>query len=267
MISLRDYQLDLKNKAREAFKHYKRVILLAPCGSGKTITSTSIISDSVSRGKIVWFIVHRKELLDQAITTLERCSVPMDNVRVYMIQSLANRLNKIEEYPDLIILDECQHSTSNTYLRLLEAYPRAFVLGLTATPTRLSGQPLGDIFEAMVSSVTTEELIKRGFLASYDYYAPKINADFSKVKIKVGDFIGAEIEKELDKSTIYGDIIENYKKLADNKKTIIYCATIEYSKKIEKLFLENGYAIKHFDGKTPKDERDQIIKDFRDDKI
>lgn len=267
MITLRDYQLDLKNKAREAFKHYKRVILLAPCGSGKTITSTSIISDSVSKGKIVWFIVHRKELLDQAINTLERCNVPMDNVRVYMIQSLANRLNKIEECPDLIILDECQHSTSNTYLRLLEAYPQAFVLGLTATPTRLSGQPLGDIFEAMVSSVTTEELIKRGFLASYDYYAPKINADFSKVKIKVGDFIGAEIEKELDKSTIYGDIIENYKKLADNKKTIIYCATIEYSKKIENLFLKNGYAIKHFDGKTPKDERDQIIKDFRDDKI
>lgn len=267
MIELRDYQLDLKNKAREAFKKFKRVILLAPCGSGKTITSTSIISDSVNKGNLVWFIVHRKELLDQAIDTLERCNVPMDKVKVYMVQSLANRLNKTEEEPNLIIYDECQHSTSKTYQKILDRFPNAYVLGLTATPTRLSGQPLGDIFETMVSSVTAEDLIKRGFLASYDYYAPKINADFSKVKIRTGDFVGEEIEKVLDKSTIYGDIIKTYKKLADNKKTIIYCATIEYSKKIEKLFLENGYAIKHFDGNTPKNERNQIIQDFRDDKI
>ena len=267
MIQLRDYQEDLKNKARNAFKYNKRIILLAPCGSGKTITSTSIIKDSVSKGKKVWFIVHRKELLDQAVDTLKRCDVPMDNVSVYMIQSLANRLRNIKEEPDLIILDECQHSTSKTYIRVIETFPKAFILGLTATPCRLTGQPLGDIFDNMVSSVTTEELIKKGYLASYDYYAPKINADFTRVKIKAGDFIGAEIEKELSKSTIYGDIIKNYKKYADNKKTIIYCATIEYSKKIEKLFSENGYAIKHFDGKTPKDERDKIIKDFRDDKI
>lgn len=267
MIELRDYQLDLKNKAKNAFKYNKRIILLAPCGSGKTITSTSIISDSVKKGKKVWFIVHRKELLDQAINTLKKCEVPMENVKVYMIQSLANRLNKIEEKPDLIIFDECQHSTSKTYLKLIETFPNSYILGLTATPCRLSGKPLGDIFQNMVSSVTTEELIKKGFLANYDYYAPKINADFTKVKIKMGDFIDKEIEKILDKSTIYGDIIENYKKYADNKKTIIYCATIEYSKKIEELFSKNGYSIKHFDGNTSKIEREQIIKDFRDDKI
>lgn len=266
-MELRDYQKELKEKAKNAFKYSKKVILLAPCGSGKTITSTSIIKDSIQKGKKVWFIVHRKELLDQAIDTLNRCDVPMNNVSVYMIQSLANKLKIIEEKPDLIILDECQHSTSKTYLRLIKKYPNSFILGLTATPCRLTGQPLGDIFDAMVSSVTTEELINRGYLASYDYYAPKTNADFTKVKIKTGDFVGTEIEKIMSTSTIYGDIIRNYKRYANNKKTIIYCATIEYSKKIEQLFAGNGYTIKHFDGKTPKSERDRIIKDFRDDKI
>ena len=102
MLKLRYYQEELKNKCREAFKKYKRVIMLAPCGSGKTITSTSIINDSVKKGNKVWFIVHRKELLDQAVNTLKRCEVPMDNVKVYMIQSLANRLDKMKKF--LILL-------------------------------------------------------------------------------------------------------------------------------------------------------------------
>ena len=423
MIKLRSYQEELKNKCREAFKKYKRVIMLAPCGSGKTITSTSIINDSVKKGNIIWFIVHRKELLDQAVNTLKRCEVPMDNVKVYMIQSLANRLDKIEEIPNFIILDECfakgtlidnipienikvgdfinsynhkthkiekkeviniykkkannilkikfdngkeiictanhpfytskgyipayklkrsdelyllwqksranfqkrtrpkeryilkrtrvesieiqkstsdgtfgglckdgyvynlevkdnnnyfannvlvhncQHSTSKTYLRLINKFPNAYFLGLTATPCRLSGKPLGDIFQYMVSAITTEDLIKQGYLAQYDYYAPKTNADFTKVKIKNGDYDTNEIEKIMDNKKIYGNIIEEYKKLANNKKTIVYCASISYSKKIEKLFNDNDFPAKHFDGTTPKKERDQIIEDFRNNKI
>lgn len=267
MLKLRYYQEELKNKCREAFKKYKRVIMLAPCGSGKTITSTSIINDSVKKGNKVWFIVHRKELLDQAVNTLKRCEVPMDNVKVYMIQSLANRLDKIQEIPKFIILDECQHSSSKTYLRLINKFPDSYFLGLTATPCRLSGKPLGDIFETMVISITTEELIKKGYLANYDYYAPKTNADFTKVKIKNGDYDTEEIEKVMDNKKIYGDIIEEYKRLAYNKKTIIYCASINYSKKIEELFNENNFAAKHFDGNTSKKERDQIIEDFRNNKI
>lgn len=267
MLKLRYYQEELKNKCREAFKKYKRVIMLAPCGSGKTITSTSIINDSVKKGNKVWFIVHRKELLDQAVNTLKRCEVPMDNVRVYMIQSLANRLDKIQEIPNFIILDECQHSTSKTYLRLINKFPDSYFLGLTATPCRLSGKPLGDIFQYMVSAITTEDLIKQGYLAQYDYYAPKTNADFTKVKIKNGDYDTEEIEKVMDNKKIYGNIIEEYQKLANNRKTIIYCASISYSKKIEKLFNDNGFPAKHFDGTTPKNERDKIIEDFRNNKI
>ena len=52
-----------------------------------------------------------------------------------------------------------------------------------------------------------------------------------------------------------------------NKKTIIYAPTIDYSKKMEQLFSEHGYSIRHFDGTTPKAERDQIVEDFRNDKI
>lgn len=199
--------------------------------------------------------------------TLESFNI---DVPVYMIQTLVNQIKKekITETPDMIVLDECQHSTSKTYLRLFETYPNTYFLGLSATPIRLSGKPLGDIFETIVSEIEAEELIKMGYLADYDYYAPKLNADFSKVKIKTtGDYDAQEIEKNMDNSTIYGDIIKYYKKLADNKKTIIYCPTINYSLKIEKLFNDNGYNAKHFDGTTNDNERKQIVEDFRVGKI
>lgn len=266
-LELRPYQENLKNKTREAFRKYKRVIMLAPCGSGKTVTAASIMKDSVAKSKKVWFVVHRRELLLQAENTLEKYGIPKDNIKVYMVQTLANKLDKIEETPDMIIYDECQHATSNTYLKIINKYPQAYILGLSATPTRLSGKPLGDIFETIVSEITAKQLIEMGYLAQYTYYAPNLDVDLSKVKKKMGDYDAQGLDEAMSTKKIYGDIIKNYKKIANNKKTIIYAPTIEYSKKMEQLFSEYGYSIRHFDGTTPKAERDQIIEDFRNDKI
>ncbi len=266
-LKLRDYQEELKNKLREAFKIYKKVILLAPCGAGKTVIASSIIKDSINKNKNIWFIVHRRELQAQAEKTLEKYGIPKDKIKVFMVQTLANKLNKINEIPDMIIYDECQHATSKTYQRITDKFPNSYFVGLSATPCRLSGKPLGDIFEFIVSGITANTLIQRKFLADYEYYAPDFDLDFENVTIKNGDYEKEELNILMEKSTIYSNILETYKKLANNKKTIIYCHSIEYSKKIEKLFLDNGYSIKHFDGDTPKNDRDNIIEDFRNNKI
>ena len=266
-INLRPYQLVLKNKVREAFKNNKRVILLAPCGSGKTVIASSIMQDAIKKGNKVWFIVHRSELMKQANDTLERYGIPKKNIEVYMVQSLAHKLDKIKEEPNLIIVDECQHSSSSTYRKIINQYPNAYILGLSATPTRLTGKPLGDIYETIISEVTAKQLIEMKYLADYSYYAPELNIDFNNIKIKAGDYDTEDVNRAMSKAKIYGDIIKTYKKLANNKKTILYCASIEYSKKMEKLFSENGYKIKHFDGTTPEKERQQIVEDFRNNKI
>lgn len=184
-----------------------------------------------------------------------------------MVQTLAHKLDKIDETPDMIVVDECQHSTSSTYLKIINKFPNTYILGLTATACRMQGKPLGDIYQIIVSEISANKLIEMGYLAKYDYYAPQINLDFSDVKIKNGDYEKDGIDQKMNKVAIYGDIIKNFKKLANNKKTIMYCHSIEYSKKMEELFSSKGYKIKHFDGNTPKDERDKIIQDFRDDKI
>lgn len=106
MITLRDYQQNLKNKTRQAFINNKRIIMLAPCGSGKTVISSSIMLDSINKGKNAWFVVHRQELLEQAKNTLEKFGI--ENPKVYMIQTLVNQIkkNKIDEIPNMIVLDE-----------------------------------------------------------------------------------------------------------------------------------------------------------------
>lgn len=261
---LRDYQSDLINKVDVAFTKYKRVLLVAPCGSGKTVIASDIINNSPGN---VLFIVHRKELVDQLTKTLQTLDIPTSNIHVAMIQSFKNMLNVVTFKPDLIIIDEAHHATSKSYVEVLNHFSNVNVLGLTATPVRMSGMPLGDLFEYMVTGVSANDLINRKYLADYDYYAPKIDIDFTAAKIVAGDYKASDIDFLMDTPKIYGDIINNYKKLADNKKTIIYCSSIEYSKKIETLFIDNWYPAKHFDGSTPKAERDQIIQDFRDDKI
>ena len=156
MIILRDYQQKLKEKTREAFKTYKKIILLAPCGAGKTVISSSILKDSIDKGKKVWFIVHRQELLQQSINTFNSFGI---EPKVFMIQTLVNQIKKgiITEVPDLIVIDECQHSTSKTYLFLFETYKDTYFLGLSATPCRLSGLPLGNIYENSLDDILNSD--------------------------------------------------------------------------------------------------------------
>ena len=82
-----------------------------------------------------------------------------------------------------------------------------------------------------------------------------------------GDYKQTDVDFLMNKSKIYGDVVKTYKKLANNRKTIIYCNSIEYSKKIEKIFRACGYKIRQFDGNTSKTDRDEIIKQFKNNEL
>ena len=121
---------------------------MSPCGSGKTIIGKTIIENYKGH---VWFVVHRKELVDQAVDEFKQ----LNNVEVLMIQSI----HKYKCKPDVIIIDEAHHSVSNSYLKMIEQF-NVNVIGLTATPVRLNGKPLGDIYEFMINEIEANELIE-----------------------------------------------------------------------------------------------------------
>ena len=260
-MNLRPYQQNLINKSRLEFKRKRqRILLVAPTGSGKTVTAAEFARLILAKGGTVYFVVHRGELLRQAEQTFERWGI--QGVKCFMVQGLANRIAQHAE-PTVLIFDEAHHATAKTYHKIIEYYKNSYILGLTATPCRMSGKPLGDLFQALVQDITAAELIKHGFLSDYDYYCPKLETDYSGLKTQAGDLKAADCFNVMNRPKIYGNIIEQYTKHCTGRRTIIYATTIEHSRLVVEQFQAAGFAAVHLDGNTPEAERLQIDVDFK----
>ena len=204
----------------------------------------------------VWFLVHRKELIEQTIETFDDMKLSKENIFIGMVQTVTRHLGEYKK-PTLIILDEAHHAKAKTWTDIIKYYDKVPTIGLTATPIRRDGKTLGDIFDTMVIGATAKWLIENKYLAEYDYYAPPVgNMEF---KLKGVDYDLDEFSAMLFKSKIYGEI-EKY--IDFKKKTIIYCPSIKFS---EALCKKIGAT--HFDGETSKKDRKQIVDDFRSGKI
>ena len=266
-LKLRPYQESFLNNLKYKLLENRNILSVLPCGAGKTVLFTYIAQHHIQLNKHnrVWFIVHRKELIDQTLDTFNEFNIHSDRIEIFMVQSLANKIKKgtIDNEPTMIIFDEAHHTTSNSWLTIIEHYPKAYKIGLTATPCRLDGVGLGNVFDEMLVGVSSKYLIEHHYLAPYDYYAPKLNIEYANLKIKGKDYDSTYVTEMFEKSKIYGDVVDNYIKLAYGRKTILYAPSIEFSNKICREFQDRGINAVHFDGNTPKKERKEIIEKFR----
>lgn len=265
-MKLRPYQNNLINDVRQAYlSGKKRPCIVLPCGGGKSVIVADMAKKATEKGNRVLFLVHRKELCDQIDETFRGYGVNMKLCKIGMVQTITRRLKKMKE-PQLIITDENHHCLANSYKRIYEAFPNARCVGVTATPCRLNGGGLGDINDSLIVGVSAKWLIENKFLAGYDYYAPSV-ADLTGLHVKVGEYVTKEIEERLIKKSIFGDVIAYYRKLADGKQAICYCASISHSEQMAQNFNEAGISAAHIDGKTPKSDRNLVIKRFRSGEI
>lgn len=265
-MELRNYQKEILTEThRQLALGHRRVLIVAPTGSGKTVMFAWLANQMQKKNKTVWFLVHRRELLDQTIETFERFNIPTETIHVGMVATVRNKPDKFPK-PDVIVFDESHHSLAATWQKIIELFPATFLLGLTATPCRLDGKPLGAIYEQMVLGITPAELIQQGYLSDFRYFAPAVT-DLSVLKRKGQDFDREQAAELLNKRAIFGDVIKHWRDHANGYQTICYCSTIEHSKATAQAFTEAGVKAIHFDGTTPAKERRQIIKDFRNKKI
>lgn len=262
MLELRDYQQSIIYHTRQSmsFGHTKPLICL-PTGAGKTVCFAWMADQSQRKNKTVWFLVHRRELLDQTVDTFDRFNIPRDRIYIGMVATVANHPEKLPK-PDLIILDEAHHASATTWLKIIDAFPDAYLIGLTATPCRLDGKPLGKIFDDLILGVTTANLIDQGFLSRYRYFAPSIT-DLSGLKRKGSDFDQEQAAEMLMTKAIYGDVLHHWHQYANDLQTIVYCSSVKHSQEIAEAFRADGIEAVHFDGNTPAAERKQIVADFR----
>lgn len=261
-MKLRDYQHDIINLVRSSFSRgHVRVLAVLPPGAGKTVCFAYMAYQHVSRtpSARVWFLVHRRELVEQARATFTAWGLTDTHIYVGMVQTISRRLSRgitPEDTPTLIIYDEAHHATSTTWQRIVSAYPRVPTVGLTATPARLDGDALGAVFDDLCVGVDAPWLIARGYLADYDYYAPR-TVDMHTVTVRGADYDQSDVADVLLKSHIYGDVL---KYLDTSRKTIIYCPTVAFSRDLASRIP----GAVHFDADTPTHERDRIVSNFRD---
>lgn len=266
MVALRPYQQDLFDKTQQEFRKGKRrVLVVSPCGSGKTVLMAHMAEEAQKRGKQVWMILPRQEILEQTVETLGRYNIRLSSIYIGMAITTANRVKELPP-PDLILIDECHLSMASTYRKILEPFPNAHVVGATASPIRSDNKPLGNLYESLVEGVTVRWLIDHRYLAPYNYYSVTV-ADLNGLLRKRGDFDTDQASALLMKPAVYGDVISNWKRFANGLQTVVYCSSVQHSKRTAESFRAGGIPALHVDGSTPSSERSKIVERFRNGEI
>ena len=253
---LRDYQLDLLNKTFQAFQQgYRRPLVVAPCGAGKSYIFAELIRRTKGEALI---LTHRQELLRQHEELLRNLAVT--NARVAMILTEANRLGQYPT-PALIVADEAHLSRSNSWVKVIDHY-NTFTVGFTATPCRLDGRGMGDVYDTLIEGVDVRWLIDNHRLAPYEYYAPTL-VDTSGMRTIAGDYVVSDLEQLMNERAIYGDVLRNYEKLAPGERTICYCVSVEHARRTADAFNRAAIRSEVLSAGTPIRQRNAIMEDFK----
>lgn len=277
MISLRPYQERFVQDIRgQFFAGSKSVLGVLPTGGGKTVCFSWIGKSASERGQKVLVLVHREELLNQSYSAMSSVGIrtgmiaagytpdPKADCQVAMVATMANRVARYKA-PNLIVVDECHHANAKTWRTVLQAYPNAYVLGVTATPIRGDGVGLGaefgGLFDTMVEGPQIQDLIDQGYLVSPRVYAPSKKIDLTGLKVqKSGDWKATDLALRLDKPSITGDSVHYYRKYADGDPCVVFCATVAHAQHVADEFRAAGYRAFAVDGQTDRAERSRILK-------
>jgi superfamily II DNA or RNA helicase len=277
MTVLRPYQEEVAGEIERAIEAgQRRIILVAPTGSGKTVIAAAIIKRAVGRRQNVLVLAHRREIISQTSHKLhdhdirhgiiqagfEKLLRPLEPVQVASIQTLHVRAMRSATIrlpsAHLLIIDEAHHCPANTYQKIIESYPDAAVLGLTATPCRGDGRGLGGIFETIIECPQVAPLIEQGYLVKTRVYAP-INPDLKGVRMQAGDYVENQLADRMDRPKLIGDIVTHWYKFGERRKTVVFACSVAHSVHICEEFVKSGARAEHLDGSTPKDERDATL--------
>lgn len=264
MITPRDYQLDVVSRARARIAAgVRRLVIQGATGSGKTTVSSMICRSAVEKQKQVLFIAHRRRLIEQKAKRLEEFGVPHGiimqgerrsnaPVQVASRDTLLSRTirNDWMRFPnaDIVIVDECHNCISEQYQSLLDHYPHAIIIGLTATPARSDGRGLGSFFQDIVCTVPTSRLIADEWLVPVRCYAPHKS--------------GKDCKRELS-----GDPVYHWKKYGENRPTVLFTTKVNYSLAACAAFNAAGIPAAHIDAHTPDAERNAVIDGLNTGKI
>jgi DNA repair protein RadD len=228
--------------------------LVLPTGGGKTVVAEELIRRALERSQRVLFIVHRRELVKQTAKRFRTAFGPLQvgtigggenpspysPIQVAMIQTLVEREPERRPQADLIIWDECHHALADDWGGILDSYEHAHLVGLTATPQRLDGKPLGDVFRDLVVAATYPELLKDGHLVQCRAYQPP----------------------EVPGNGLAQEPLKAWQRYAENSQTFAFASDVQGAHAHAAAFNAAGIPSAVIEAKTPAAERDDHLRRF-----
>ena len=273
--SLRPYQSSIVNGIRKAAERHKRIIAVGPTGCGKTIIAGHIAWKATQRKTMIFFLVHREEILRQTIQKFAlfglQCGIIQggkritDNlIQVAMVQSLANRIDILKHLKNVILMaDECHHYTSPTFKKVWNAF-HGLCIGLTATPARTDGVGLNDIADTMVIGPSTAALVNANYLVEPVVMSSPLAREIAKMKSKMkkGDFDKDTETENMGQKYIVNETVELYAQYYRGAPVIIFCASVADCETVSASMRAAGWKCETVHGEMDPEKRKQYLYDI-----
>lgn len=271
-LELRDYQEAILDKLRQAFiEGHRSVVLVAPTGAGKTEMSMDLLGATADKQRRAAMVLDRIVLCNQTSARLDSYGIghgvlqaghwrfrPHELIQVCSAQTLEKRGN----FPGLklLIVDEC-HNTRKQTVEFIKNNPGVFVVGLTATPFT---KGLGKTYSAVVSAISTRELVERGNLVPLRVFIAK-EIDMAGAKKLAGEWSSKEAEERGIQIT--GDVVSEWVKKTHEvfggpRKTVVFAAGVKHAADLAQKFSEAGYNFVSLSYKDDDEFKAEAIKEF-----
>lgn len=283
MIILRPRQKELIKKIIETIekariehpKKAPKIIVQAPCGFGKTPIMVYMINQAVKKGKQLLFLAPRKELIKQCYRMLKswglRVGILNDKkkgdlsaeIQLSCPKYLINKKNSTWK-PDLIFYDECHGSVTEKFIEVVNRYPDSWLFGFTATPYREDEKGLKDLYDYLVTSCSSEDLINEGLLIKPEYRTCSENSTITQAITFESGEETTTIEADI---VINADIIRNFKEICPKAQACVFCPSMEKAEETAEKFRKAGFKANSVDSQTPAKLRDSLLDDFENKKF
>ena len=290
-MSLRPYQREAVEAVGQSWRDgYKRTLLVMATGTGKTFTASTIVREREAAGRILW-LAHREELIDQAAETLAQRSGLTTNIEkaehraprdpglwgaepvvVASVPSMRN--SRLASWPAdafaTIVVDEAHHAPAVTYRKILDHFPGALTLGLTATPDRGDRVGLWNVFDHVAYEYAIRQGIAEGYLC--DVLQKQVTCadlDLSDIRTVAGDLNQGQLEAAMIDGGVLHQVAGPLAREAGNRQTIVFTAGVAQAHALADILAGyvDGARIEALDGNTPRETRRQMIADFRGGRI
>lgn len=275
---LRPYQVTVFGQLREALMCYRAALLVMACGAGKGTVICEMIERGLQKGKRITFSVHGKNLVEDMSQRVTKLGIPhgvlmggkkREHWHAVQVASI-DTLHRMDNPPhaDLLIADEADTCMSPTWLKVLDGpYRNSKLVGMTATPIRTDGKPLGrqsgGLFDVMVIGPTERQLIASNYLVRSLVLAPPPPSDLNNVNLGGNDALKKQAAIS-DKPRVIGNIVQHWRKHALWQKTSAYGVDTHHANSIAEAFKSDGIQWAYVDADTPMDVRAGIWKDLDD---